>query len=166
MDPLIPVGESSQAVPRRVIVVGLVWNERDELLFCKMPPDRGVFPGQWGFPGGGIEPGERMVAALRRELREELGVEVDHVRPAFFKDGCYEKLMPDGSRQPLYLIFLVFHCRAVSSQLSLNAEFSEYRWMKKTEWSSLDLNPETVDTLDRIRQRLDRYRTPESGHFT
>ena len=54
----------------RTIVVGLVWNQHGELLFCRMDPDRGVFPGQWGFPGGGIEPGERMEDALDRGVLE------------------------------------------------------------------------------------------------
>ncbi len=64
----------------RLIAVGLIWNQRGELLFCRMKPDRGVFPGQWGFPGGGIEPGEQMTDALQRELREEIGIEVDRIR--------------------------------------------------------------------------------------
>ena len=47
------------AIERRVIVVGLIHNGRGEWLLCKMPAERGVFPGQWGLPGGGIEPGSR-----------------------------------------------------------------------------------------------------------
>jgi nucleoside triphosphatase len=80
---------------RRTIVVGLVWNRDGGLLFCRMDPERGVFPGQWGFPGGGIELGERMEDALRRELREELGIEVENVRPAFFKDCTHDKIFAD-----------------------------------------------------------------------
>jgi nucleoside triphosphatase len=133
-----------------MIAVGLVWNRRGELLFCRMPPDRGVFPGKWGFPGGGIEPGEQMTDALHRELREELGIEVDHIQPAFFKDGAFEKLLPDGEKQPMYLIFLVFHCQAVSEQIRLNAEFSEYRWVREEYLSSMELNDVTRDTLSRI----------------
>ena len=135
----------------RLIVVGLVWNQKNELLFCKMPPWRGVFPGQWGFPGGGIETGEQMVDALRRELREEIGIEIDHIKPAFFKDGVYDKLLPGGSYQSIYLIFLVFHCRAASEPIRLNEEFSEYRWVSQKDWYDLDLNQETLDTLAYIR---------------
>ena len=64
----------SQSLEHRTIVVGLVWNRQNELLFCKMPDNRGVFPDQWGLPGGGIEPNEKMTDALKRELKEELGI--------------------------------------------------------------------------------------------
>ena len=134
----------------RTIVVGLVWNRRGELLFCRMDPDRGVFPGQWGFPGGGIEPGERMEPALRRELREEIGVEVEEIRPAFFKDCSHRKTFADGTVRPVYMIFLLFHCTAVDEELNLNDEFVEYRWVAEGETNELDLNDETIDTLRRL----------------
>jgi nucleoside triphosphatase len=121
----------------RTIVVGLVWNERRELLFCRMSPDRGVFPGQWGFPGGGIEPGERLEDALRRELRE-------------VKDCSHEKIFANGTKKPVYMIFLLFHCTAVSDRLDLNEEFVEYRWVREGELGEMELNAETVDTLARM----------------
>lgn len=137
-------------IQHRVIVVGLVWNKTGELLFCKMPPDRGVFPGEWGFPGGGIEPGEQMEQALRRELREELTIEVQDIRPAFFKDALYPKLSVGGAITNTYMIFLVFHCQFTQGRIRLNEEFSEYRWVAKGEVGDLTLNAETKDTLSRI----------------
>ncbi len=134
----------------RTIVVGLVWNREGELLFCRMSPDRGVFPGQWGFPGGGIEPGETMEAALRRELREELGVEVGNIRPAFFKDALHKKTFADGDVRPVYMIFLLFHCTVETEELRLNDEFVEYCWVGEKGVGQLDLNEETVDTLRRL----------------
>lgn len=141
----------SPGILHRVIVVGLVWNRKGELLFCKMKPDRGVFPGQWGFPGGGIEPGEQIVNALRRELREELGIQVGNIRPGIFKDGSYQKLLPGGILQPVYLIFLIFHCEATSDKIDLNDEFSEYQWVNVARFQDLDLHEETIDTLKRFK---------------
>lgn len=137
-------------VDHRTIVVGLVWNRAGKLLLCRMHPDRGVFPGQWGVPGGGIEAGERMRDALRRELREEIGIEVAAIRPAFFKDAQHEKAYADGSRRTVYMIFLIFHCRADDEALVLNEEFVEYRWVSEAEAGALTLPGETRDTLDRI----------------
>ena len=134
----------------RTIVVGLVWNQNKELLFCKMPHNKGVFPDQWGFPGGGIEPNEKMTDALRRELKEELGIEIKEVKPAFFKDGQYEKSFTDGSKREVYMIFLLFHCMALDEKIILNEEFSEYKWVQENEIHNFELNKETVDTLAKI----------------
>ena len=91
-----------------------------------------------------------MEPALRRELREELGVEVENIRPAFFKDCLHQKTFADGSSRPVYMIFLLFHCNAVQDELRLNDEFVEYRWVAEGEVGQLDLNEETVDTLARL----------------
>ena len=58
----------------RVIVVGVIQNSKDEYLICRKPTSRGVFPGQWALPGGGIEPGEHMEAVLRREVNEDASI--------------------------------------------------------------------------------------------
>jgi nucleoside triphosphatase len=134
----------------RLIVVGVVKNARDEILICKMPADRGVFPGQWGLPGGGIEAGETAENALRRELLEEVGLEVSEIQALFFTDGSYTKTFPDETRQEIYMVFLLYACRAASSPVRLNPEFEEYRWVKAQELQNYDLNLETQKTFLRM----------------
>ncbi len=51
-----------------------------QFLLAKRPPGK-PYPGYWEFPGGKIEAGEDARAALVRELREELGIEVRHATP-------------------------------------------------------------------------------------
>lgn len=132
----------------RIIVVGIVENRHGEILLCKMKSDRGVFPGQWGLPGGGIEPGERMTEALQRELTEECGILVKDIKPMVFKDGLYNKYMPDGTNHPVYMIFLIFTCTTDTTDIVLNQEFSEYHWVTAEDLSDMDLNIETIDTLE------------------
>ena len=131
----------------RVIVVPLVQNADGDYLICKMADDRGVFPGQWGLPGGGIEAGERMIDALRREVREELGIEVNDIKPLFFKDGQYRKSFADGTQADVYMIFLLFTCRAVTNELKLNPEFSDYAWVPHHSLRDYDLNSTTIETF-------------------
>ena len=77
---------------QRTIVCPLIENDGAYLL-CKMPSDRGVFPGQWALSGGGMEAGEKIEEALRREIREELGdkLEIAQVTPWTFRDDTRVK---------------------------------------------------------------------------
>jgi mutator protein MutT len=55
-------------------------DRRRRILIAQRPPGKHM-AGAWEFPGGKLEPGEGSVAGLRRELREEIGVEIDRPRP-------------------------------------------------------------------------------------
>lgn len=132
----------------RLIVVPVVKDEAARVLLCRMPPDRGVFPGQWGLPGGGVEPGERIRDALAREVFEELGVSLLSASPLFFKDASHEKTLPGGERRLVYMVFLLFDCRIDPAQpIRLNEEFSEYVWVEPPLLAGYDLNVETRDTF-------------------
>ena len=134
----------------RVIVVGVVQNIAGELLICKMPLGRGVFPGQWGLPGGGIEAGETAADALQREVKEEVGLEVANIQPLFFSDGTHLKTFSDGSQQEIYMVFLLFSCLASNDEVNLNSEFEQYRWVKPEDLKNYDLNVATTRTFERL----------------
>ncbi|HJQ36257.1 MAG TPA: nucleoside triphosphatase NudI [Thermoanaerobaculia bacterium] len=134
----------------RLIVVPVATDAEGRILLCRMAPDRGVFPGQWALPGGGVEPGERIEEALRREVREELGVEIATCAPLLFKDDVLEKTFADGSKRPLHMVFLVYRCTLAEGAIVLNDEFTEYRWVAPSELATLELNPLTRDTLSRV----------------
>jgi ADP-ribose pyrophosphatase YjhB (NUDIX family) len=55
-----------------------------------------------------MEDGATIEEALRREKREELGVEIADVKPLFFTDDIRENLYPDGARRAVYMIHLLF----------------------------------------------------------
>jgi hypothetical protein len=60
-------------------VVAVILRQADRLLLCHRAPTRRWYPDVWDFPGGHVEPEERPEEALRREILEELGVELDGV---------------------------------------------------------------------------------------
>lgn len=133
---------------RRLIVCPLIEND-GAYLFCKMPADRGVFPGKWALSGGGVEVGERLEEALRREIREELGeeLEITEMTPWTFRDDIRVKTYRDGSSEEIYMVYLLFNCRAANRAITLNDEFEEYAWARPEDFASFDLNEETRRTL-------------------
>lgn len=54
------------------VVVALI-PDGDRWFLQRRDPRSAVLPGLWEFPGGKVEPGESLEAALRRELQEEVG---------------------------------------------------------------------------------------------
>lgn len=62
------------------VAVGVLLREDGKVLLGDRPMDK-PWPGWWELPGGKIEPGESVIDALRRELREELGIDVTDARP-------------------------------------------------------------------------------------
>lgn len=66
------------ALERIEVVVAVI--EKDGRVLLQERPAGGLLAGLWEFPGGKVEPGEGLTAALRREIREELGAEIEDIR--------------------------------------------------------------------------------------
>ena len=72
----------SHASSTITVVAGLI-QQGGRLLVCQRRRD-GAFALKWEFPGGKVEPGETHEHGLRRELREELGIEA-HIGPEAYR---------------------------------------------------------------------------------
>ena len=133
---------------QRTIVCPLIQNDGCYLL-CKMADDRGVFPGQWALSGGGVEPGERIEEALRREVREELGEQLvlSEITPWTFSDDIRTKTYADGSQEEIYMIYLIFDCVAANREVNINEEFQAFAWVKAEDLGTYDLNIATRKKL-------------------
>jgi nucleoside triphosphatase len=133
---------------QRVIVCPVIENN-GEYLLCKMADNRGVFPGQWALSGGGMEPGENINEALLREIREELGeeLEITQTKPWTFRDDVRCKTYPDGTKEEIYMIYLIFDCISANRKVTFNDEFQEIVWVSPEKLASLDLNEATRITF-------------------
>ena len=77
----MPGAEASQE-PRRAVDVAVgVLIDGDGRFLLTSRPEGKVYAGYWEFPGGKLEAGETVEQALRRELHEELGIDIGVVLP-------------------------------------------------------------------------------------
>lgn len=103
--------------------------------------------GKWGIPGGKIRRGEPAEDALRREIREETGLEIDDIRFAIVQDSI------DSTEfmRPEHFLLLNYVARAIAGRdaaVTLNDEAEESRWLPTAEALALDLNEPTRVLLD------------------
>lgn len=122
------------------VVAALIW-EKDRFLICQRPAHkaRGLL---WEFVGGKVEPGESREAALIRECREELAVDI--AVEDVFMEVVHE--YPDIS---IRLILLHAHIAQGQPQL---LEHVDIRWITVEEIDSYDFCPADADILLRLKQ--------------
>jgi 8-oxo-dGTP diphosphatase len=116
-----------------LLVTAAALVDGDGRVLVQQRPEGTAMAGLWEFPGGKIEPGESPEAALVRELREELGIDVETacLAPAVFASE------PLGGR---HLLLLLYVCRKWGgSPAALQA--SALRWARPVELHRLDMPP-------------------------
>ena len=108
----------------------VIFNDRREVLLLKhrFRPGSG-----WGLPGGFMEPGEQPIDALRRELREEIGLEVDEV----------EVFAARSFKKPKQ-VEVLFRARSNAEVKALTME------VERAEWFALDSLPEGLPRDQRV----------------
>lgn len=101
-----PLRPPRRALPHYDIAAGVVWNDQGDFLIAQRPLD-GMLGGLWEFPGGKQEPGETLQDCLRRELLEELDIEVAVGELLTVVKHAYTHFS---------ITMHVFHCRIVAGR--------------------------------------------------
>ena len=101
----------------RVVVSTVVyWVASKTILVLKRSDN-----GKWNFPGGKVEPGENLEQAAAREVLEETGLKIKPTRIVHL----FSNATDDGGT----FIFIMFKAATANSDVKLNKEHSEYRWV-------------------------------------
>ncbi len=107
--------------------------------------------GRWSLPGGLIELGEELEAAVIREVREETGLAVEPVELIELLDRIHR----DGDRIRYHYVIADYLCRVTGGKLQAASDADEVRWAKRSELNSsaLALDPIAVRVIEAGFQR-------------
>jgi mutator protein MutT len=125
------------------VAAALVFRSGKLLITQRRPGDH--LAGLWEFPGGKRHPGESFAACLRRELHEELGIDVDIREPV-------ESLTHRYPDRQVHLVF--FRCRLVGPEpQALGCQ--AFKWVSRQELGHYAFPAADQRLLAQVASRLD-----------
>ena len=141
-------------------VVGALIQRDQEFLVTRRPASSSSWPGAWEFPGGKVENNEDDRSALRRELIEELGIEVE-VGELFMEVLNHD----EGTRR---LDLRIYHCTA-GDEPPRTLGVDEIRWLPAEEMAALHFptaDRPVVAALQRLAREPQGALSPMTGRIT
>jgi ADP-ribose pyrophosphatase YjhB (NUDIX family) len=138
---------------RPIIGVGALILQRDRILMAQ----RGKEPlkGSWSLPGGALETGESLADGVRREVREETGLEI---RPLGVLE-IFERLMRDASGAPEYHYVLIdYLCRVMGGTLAPGDDVCAVEWVRRRDLPKLQITEGTLAVIEKAFRERRQYR--------
>jgi phosphoglycolate phosphatase-like HAD superfamily hydrolase/ADP-ribose pyrophosphatase YjhB (NUDIX family) len=132
--------------PPIITVGGLIFNEADDALMIRTHK----WSDLWGIPGGKIKWGEPSEAALRREIKEETGLDVTEIEFVLVQDCIHSKEFYRDAH--FVLLNYTCHC-AGKPEVTLNEEGQDFRWVKISEALQMPINQPTRKLLLAVTQQ-------------
>ena len=109
--------------------------------------------GYWSLPGGIVEAGEKLEDAIRREVLEETGLEVDSL--SVFE--IFERISPDAAGKAEYHYVLIdYLCKPSGGKLLAASDVSRVAWVPERELREYRLTEGTLSVIERAFAKLQR----------
>jgi ADP-ribose pyrophosphatase YjhB (NUDIX family) len=140
-----------------VSVSGLIENYEGKILML-LSPDRG-----WEIPGGQVEEGESLIDALKREVKEETGIDIEVGKLKTVYSNITKRVQPDGINSIGSIINFGFTGKATSGELTTSEESLEVAWVDREK--VLDLIGKDF-MRDRVKSMLSAEERIIYGVFT
>jgi ADP-ribose pyrophosphatase YjhB (NUDIX family) len=140
--------------PKRPLIgVGALILKRDRILMAQ----RGKEPliGWWSLPGGALETGETLADGVRREVREETGLDI---RPLGVLE-IFERIMRDASGAPEYHYVLIdYICRVIGGTLAAGDDVCAVEWVRRRDLPKLQITEGTLAVIEKAFRKRREYK--------
>jgi 8-oxo-dGTP diphosphatase len=137
--------EISTAPPHKIIGVAVIWNDQGQILIDRRRPE-GVMGGLWEFPGGKIEPGETVEECIKREIYEELAIEIEVREHLITIDHTYTHLR---------VTLTVHQCHLVAG-IPQPLECDEIRWVNLDELEQFAFPQANIQIIAALKEQGSR----------
>lgn len=111
----------------------IILNQKNDILLLQRS-DKVESGGKWNLPGGGFEEGEQPTDSIKREIVEEVGIEVVDINPF----GFYSFKNKEDN-----LIVIYYKSKIPSTDIKLNWEHESFRWVTREEALGMDITEVT-----------------------
>jgi len=124
---------------KQLVVTAAVIERQGEILLAQRKPDthQGL---KWEFPGGKLEWGEDPRQGLSREIREELGIEIEVGEVIEVVSHTYEDR---------HIVLMGYKCRYLSGTVQL-LDVQDVRWVRPDQLLAFDLAPADIPIVERL----------------
>jgi 8-oxo-dGTP diphosphatase len=140
--------------PKRPVVgVGALIFKGERILMAQ----RGKQPlmGWWSLPGGALECGESLQEAVRREVLEETGLEVEP-RGVF---EVFERIMRDQNGTLEYHFVLIdYICRVTGGTLQAGDDVCRVEWVRRQDLAGLQITDGTLGVIEKAFRERRKYK--------
>jgi ADP-ribose pyrophosphatase YjhB (NUDIX family) len=148
---LTPVDD--RRYPKRPLVgVGALILDGERILMAQ----RGKPPllGWWSLPGGALETGELLADAVRREVREETGLEIEPLGVI----EIFERIMRDDAGAAEYHYVLIdYVCRVTGGTLEAGDDVCRAEWVEREELKKLQITEGTLGVIEKAFRERGRF---------
>lgn len=122
---------------QQVSTGSLIFNDKKEALFVKRAKAEGFQPGSWELPGGGSDFGETPEEALKREIKEECGIDIEVINPLTVKTYFIE-----NPEKKIQRVEIIFYCKMTDrdQKITLSPEHSDFKFLSLENLGELELS--------------------------
>jgi len=129
------------------VVGALIVNPENKILLVKFDEK----DSSYGLPGGKIRWGETIEDAVKREVKEEVGLDVEFETVLLVQEAIFPKEIP--KREDKHMIFLECVCRSNSSDVKSDGrEIANYIWVDPKESLKLKINSYTKTFIEEFME--------------